>query len=246
MNFTRWSTKRLLLVDGALTLALAVLILLVQAAGAESPPGIPEPGALLYVTTFDDFNDEWDLFRGTKAAQVVAGQLQVNIGVANDGAFSWLDRAFSDFDVTVQATQLAGPDDNGYGVVFRHQDEKHFYWFLISGDGYYKITRQNGDEVRTLTADWRRSVYINLGQGAPNAIRVVAQGDHFAFYINGHRLIDLCLGERVVASTCEGGELSDVLIDPTFPYGHVGVAAYAYSQPGVLVGFDNLVVVGPE
>jgi hypothetical protein len=239
------TTKRLMILNGALALVLASLLLIVRATAAEGPPPALEPGQLLYVTTFDAFNDEWGLYPGRKSAQVVGGGLQVSIGIPNDGAFSPLDRQFGDFDMTVEATQLAGPDDNGYGVVFRHQDERSFYYFLISGDGYYQVTRQNGDEVKTLTADWRSSEYINLGQ-ATNAVRVVGRGDHFTFFVNGHQLADLCLGEHVVASTCAGGELSDVLIDPTFAYGRVGVAALSFSQAGVVIGFDNLVVLGPE
>ncbi len=248
MNVLGWSIKRLLLLDGVLIVALVALILLIRAARAESSPGAPEPGALLYATTFDDFNDEWDLYPGRKSAQVVSGQLQVNIGVPDDGAFSWLNRNFSDFDLTVHATQLAGPDDNGYGVIFRHQDEQHYYHFLISGDGYYQVLRRNGPDVQadvTTISDWRRSEYINLGQDARNVIRVVGRGDHLTFYVNGHQL-ELCLGENAIASTCEGGELTAVLVDPTFIYGHVGVAAYTFSQPGALIGFDNMVILGPE
>lgn len=247
-NITQWCTRTLLIVDLGLAAALIALIFLIQAAGVESAPAQPAPGALLYATTFDAFNDEWDLYPGRKSAQVVGGQLQVNIGDANDGAFTWLDRRFSDFDLTVEATQLAGPDDNGYGVVFRHQDEQHYFHFLISGDGYYQVLRRNGPDLLedvTTISGWRRSEHINLGQDAPNRLRVVARGDRFTFFVNGHPL-ELCLGENAIAETCQGGELTDVLIDPTFAHGHIGVAAQTFSQPGALIGFDNLVVVGPE
>ena len=144
------------------------------------------------------------------------------------------------------ANELA-PERRRYGVVFRETDPDHLYQFLISGDGYYKITRQNGpdplEDVVTLTADWRSSPYINQGQ-ATNVIRVVTRGDHFTFYINGHQVTDLCLSGNMTADQCSGEE-SDVLIDPTFAYGRVGVAALSFGQPGVVIGFDNVVAVGP-
>ena len=37
----------------------------------EIPIQRPQPGELLYATSFDDFNDEWDLYPGRDAAQVV-------------------------------------------------------------------------------------------------------------------------------------------------------------------------------
>ena len=257
MKVMKWNGKRQMLLNGGLALILALLILLIHVASSESAPPLPEPGALLYVTTFDDFNDEWDLYRGKKSAQVEEGRLKVllRMGVPNNtGAFSPLERLFSDFDMTVEATQLGGPDDNGYGVVFRHQDEEHFYQFLISGDGYYQITRSNGsdplEDIVTLN-EWRPTDLINLGQDATNHIRIIGRGDTFRFFINGHPL-ELCLGRNAITDSlgtpiCEGGELSYELVDDTFSYGHLGVGAFtSVSGAGVHVGFDNMLVVGPE
>lgn len=248
MNVLRWRTRNLLLADAVLAVVLVALLVLISQVGVAASPGAPEPGALLYLTTFDTFNDEWDLYAGRKAAQVVEGQLQIRIDVSDDGAFSWLDRLFSDFDLTVEATQLGGPDDNGYGVIFRHRDEHHFYQFLISGDGHYQLIRRNGPnaltDVTTLNV-WRRSEHVRMGQDATNVIRIVARGDTFRFYVNGQPL-ELCLGENAIPATCEGGIETDLLVDSTFAYGHIGVGARAFSDPGVVVGFDNMVVVGPE
>ncbi|MBN1285223.1 MAG: hypothetical protein JXB47_07490 [Anaerolineae bacterium] len=243
----RWNPPRLLVINGALAVTLAALLLLIRltAPGGIAPPA-PQPGELLYATTFDDFNDEWDLYEGRRAAQVEDGMLKVSIDVANNGSFSWLDRIFGDFDLTVEAMQLAGPDDNGFGVIFRHRDPDNHYHLLISGDGYYKVTRVKDGEAETLTADWRASAHIKPGTGETNVIRVVGRGSRFTFYINGARVDDLCLGENVVAFNCAGGELSDALVDETFPYGRVGVGALSFGTPGVVVGFDNMVVVGPE
>ena len=40
------------------------LVLAVMTDVIELPVEHPEPGELLFVTTFDDFNDEWDIQRG--------------------------------------------------------------------------------------------------------------------------------------------------------------------------------------
>jgi hypothetical protein len=143
------------------------------------------------------------------------------------------------------ATQLEGGDDNtGYGVVFRHQDELNHYHFLISGDGYYKVTRVLNGEAKTLTADWRPSEYINQGDAA-NVVRVVGQGDKFQFYVNDHMLTDLCIGERVTAFDCGGGTLSAELVDDTFARGSIGAAALSLYESGVVIGFDGIVITAP-
>lgn len=238
---------RLLVIDFVLTLVLVGLLLLIRVTSPDSiAPPVPEPDELLYATTFDNFNDEWDLYEGRRSAQVEDGMLKISIDVANNGSFAWLDRIFGDFDLTAEATQLAGPDDNGFGVIFRHLDPDNYYHFLISGDGYYKVTRVKDGQAETLTADWRESEYIKLGVGQTNVIRVVGRGDQFQFYINGALIDDLCLGENVVAFNCAGGELSDVLVDSALRYGHVGGGALSFNTPGVVVGFDNVVIVGPE
>jgi len=243
----KWSLARLAILDGVLALILIALVALGNAAAAEGPPPVPEPGDLLYVTTFDDFNDEWDLYPGRNSAEVVDGALQVSINKANTGVFSPLDRVFGDFDLTVEATTLDGPIDNGFGVIFRHQDEDNFYQFLISSDCCYKIMRVKDGVVERLSAKWPSSQQINLGIDAVNVIRVVGRGDRFQFYINGE-LLELCLGRNAIPATCEGGELTDTLVDASLAYGRVGVGAVTTMTggEGVTIGFDDVVIVGPE
>ncbi len=243
----RFTLRHLAILDGALALLLALLLVLVQLTAEDPPPPTPEPGELLYVTTFDAFNDEWDLYRGRKSAQVTDGMLQVHIEEETAGVFSPLDRVYGDFDLTVEASHLEGPIDNGFGVIFRHRDADNFYQFLISSDGYYKIVQVHEGAAETLTAEWAPSEHIRTGEGAANTLRVVARGSRFTFHINGQQQT-LCLGSNAIPRTCEGGEQAETLNDSTLDYGHVGVGALTTRTggPGVAIGFDNLVITGPE
>ena len=56
---------------------------------------------------------------------------------------------YSDFILEVDATQVSGPDNNTYGVIFRYGlDANEFYTFLISGDGFYVFTVDGAESRR--------------------------------------------------------------------------------------------------
>lgn len=242
-------------------LILALGAILVACTGAIP---VPRAGQLLYVTTFDAYNEDWQLYEGELAAQVVSQEgnatLQIAVDAAQAGAFTVLDQMFSDFDLTVQARQVAGPEDieaPGFGVLFRHQDNNNFYAFMISGDGYYQVTRRR-DGVDEELSDWSPSDAIRQGQ-AVNSIRVIGQGDTFTFFINDVQ-VPLCLtiwnplvpGECQVPAAEEGGQVSwsadaivNQLVDGSFARGRIGLGARSFGEPGIRIHFDNLLVCGP-
>ena len=80
------------------------------------------PGALLYVSAFTDFADEWDLYDGQQSAALVEEQLELRVTSPQTATWSTARPRFRDFDLSVSATALAGPIDNAYGVVFHARD----------------------------------------------------------------------------------------------------------------------------
>lgn len=218
-----------------------------------------EPGQVAYVAAFDGFTEDWSQYQGALAAQVTdGGVLRLETDSASSGPFSVTRQYFGDFDLRAQAVPVAGPEDNGYGLIFRLQDngntdlsDDRFYWFLISSDGYYQVVRVlNGQQKRL--SDWIPSDAIQTGIGAANWLRVVASGDRFRFYVNNQPL-QLCLPDDPDAEStftalneCVQGQMVDELVDSTIPNGRIGVTAHAFSEGGVAVEFDNVMVLGPE
>lgn len=230
----------------------------------ELPVARPEPGELLYATTFDDFNDEWDVYAGRDAVQVQAvpddsGQLNAALvveygsGAPDEVVWSVLDRKFSDFDLRVTARLLEGPvDQNQFGVVFRYRDESNFYIFRISADGYYSLGRVR-DGVQEKISDWGVSELIRQGN-VPNEIRVIGYGDEFRFFINGQPA-PLCLkGENETSmwanwegpGICYTSEPTAVFRDEAFAQGRIGLAAGTIDGSEVVVAFDDVIVTGPD
>lgn len=76
-------------------------------------------GELLYAAAFDGFTDEWDVYQGQQSAKILEGRLELGISAAHTAGWSTALPRFADFDITVQATALAGPVDNAFGIVFR-------------------------------------------------------------------------------------------------------------------------------
>jgi hypothetical protein len=238
----------------------------------EIPVPKPEPGDLLYATSFDAFNDEWNLYPGRDAAQIVkVGDLEaavsansdvtplsgdvlvIKYGSSESGEVVWspLDRKFGNLDLRVTAQQFSGPvEESQYGVAFRYRDKKNSYFFRITGDGYYSLVKvKNGfqEDISVLGfSDAIRQGY------AANDIRVVARGDEFRFFVNGQPM-PLCLKGKNRYSmwagpgVCvEGGELTYVYRDSTFKQGRVALVAGTIYGSDIEVAFDDLVIVGPE
>jgi hypothetical protein len=101
-----------------------------------------------------------------------------------------------------------------------------FYRFDISGDGYFEFSRRNdeSDNAWTTITDWVESAAIQEG-ASENRLRIEAEGSRFSFYIN----------DQLVAEAD----------DPTYRSGSIGLDAGSFSEGGVEVAFDNLMVTEP-
>jgi hypothetical protein len=223
-----------------------------------------EPGKVAYVSAFDGFKDEWGLYSGRLSADILdTNALRLDVDTTNRFTWSTARPYFSDFDVSVQATASDGPENNSYGLIFRHQDKGNtapedddYYLFLISSDGYYQVFRQLNSAAEKQRqkelSTWIPSPAVNAGIGAQNTLRVVGSGDRFQFYINGQRM-QLCIPDDPngtstydeAKSEC-AGQMVNTLVDSSIPYGRLGVVAGALDDPGVAADFDNFVVTGPE
>jgi hypothetical protein len=132
--------------------------------------------------------------------------------------------SFADGVYEVEATQVAGPLNNGYGFLFKVDEETDsFYVFEISGDGWIWIGRCadlcESEQVALVGGDWFRSPAVNQGLQATNILRVVVDGTLMTFYVNG----------------VEVGRTSDDRLTE----GDIAVMVEALGESGVRVIFDN-------
>jgi hypothetical protein len=219
-----------------------------------------ESGKVAYLATFDALQQDWNLSVGRLKSEILdTGVLRLEVGDIKSLPFAEANPYFGDFDLQVEATPVDGPENNGYGVIFRLQnkdnsspDDDDFYLFLISSDGYYRVVRSFNHEQKELST-WIPSPAVIQHTGVTNRLRVVAKGDQFQFFINGQQ-VALCIPDDPTARStyseqtgeCTGGKMLDTLADSSIPNGQIGVAAETFDEAGVVVDFDNLVVYGPS
>ncbi len=176
----------------------------------------------------DDFSDPaggWQAESDASAeVRCYEGVMSLLVEVPNRLAWASAGREFSDFRLAVEATQVAGPDDNEYGVLVRMRDADHFYRFSISGDGYYLVSKYDGGAWEVLNGDWTSSAAIHPGT-VTNLLEVVCQSATMTFLVNG-----------VTLTQVEDGSYSR---------GDVGLYAGSFFEPGVEIHFDNLTVTEP-
>lgn len=231
------------------------------------------PDTLIYAASFDGASDdalnlEWEQYQGRQSAELIDGNLRISVGEPNDGNYSASLYTFIDFDLRVRAHAVEGPDNNGYGVIFRLLDRNNYYLFLVSSDGYYSVQRVLDGEFKEIST-WINTttpnpelngLTVNTGLDAVNEIRVVARGDQFEFYVNEVRAV-LCIPNNPDAVStyyeffdtpedrCVQGQIVDTLTDNSIPYGRLGVVAQSFDlnpeiDRAVVVDFEHLLVFG--
>ncbi len=174
-----------------------------------------------WLETFDDA-ETWRL--GSDAAaelEISEGRLYINILQPGQVAWAVAERTFTDFKLQVDATQLAGPLDNEYGVLVRMDGDAHFYAFSVSGDGYVRASRYDDGRWEVLGSDW--VAYEAVNQGAEtNTLTVKAQGAELTFWVNDEQVLQVT--------------------DDALARGEIGLYAGAFNESGVSIAFDNLVI----
>ena len=132
---------------------------------------------------------------------------------------------FKDAQIEVDATRLAGPVDNRFGLICRFQDIDNYYVFIISSDGYYAIGKiKNG--IATLLGQEMMAFNNSILQGeGTNHLRFDCVGDTLKGSVNGNPLA--------------------LTNDADFSTGDAGLVTGAFEEGGVEISFDNFMVYKP-
>ena len=193
----------------------------------DSPPTstMTEPGPLVYADNFDDPDSGWSTFRGENTAvSYEDGGYRMTVNLAQYIVWGNPELALDlgDMVIEVDVRQVEGPLDNNFGVLLRYledDDQRSYYWFQISGDGYFSVDLRQDNEWITLKG-WEASDAIETGLGVTNHIRIDCSGSQFSFYNNDVHLVDI--------------------FDATIERGNIGLAAGTFDEAGIAVQFDNL------
>ncbi len=179
-----------------------------------------------FTDTFDEVGT-WTVGDDATATGTIQNGVY-NISVEESGAIFWVSggRNFANAEYEVAATPIEGTVDNGYGMLFRvNNEEKNYYLFKVSSDGFVWIGRcaTNCTESTALVErDWFASDAVLQGLGLTNILRVQASGSDMIFYVN-----DTEVGRTT---------------DETYTAGDIGLIAETFAPGGLQVEFDNFTV----
>lgn len=178
---------------------------------------------VLFAESFDGSADKLGQYsRATGTAGVLAGEFQIDVLEPNYMQWSLVNGAFSDSIIELQARKAEGPDNNLYGVICRYQDDLNFYYLVVSSDGFYGIGRVLNGSRTLLSADQMQPTTAVQGGTAVNHLKAKCAGSTLALEVNGVGLVSV--------------------EDPNFAQGQVGLLAGDFSDSGVDIRFDNLLI----
>lgn len=186
-----------------------------------------------YEETFDSIGDWGAGDSGDAIGNVSNGVYEMNV-LAEDGLYwSTAGESLGSGTYTLETTQVAGTVDNGYGMMFKVDEEKNnFYLFEVSSDGFVWIGWCEGgcsDTAENLVGDgWVESKAVNEGLNATNTLRVEVDGNNLTFSVNGQ----------------EVGQITDD--SSSEEKGDIGILVETLGQGDVKVNFDNFKFTPPQ
>lgn len=214
-------------------IALVVVAWLLVATGCDAVNSVrqklpisPDSGEILFVDDFSDPDSGWQTW--SEADSVIAyheGGLRFIINEPHYDYWSRPGRWYGDVRLETLVTLKNGSDDNDFGLICRFQDDRNFYMFLASSDGYAGIVKvQNGNYEVISGTSLEYKTEVARGQ-ASNLLRAECAGTELKFFVND---------AQVAAAN-----------DETFPEGDIGLIAGTYDSPGVDILFDHFLALQP-
>jgi hypothetical protein len=188
-------------------------------ATALAPSPVSDSGVLL----FDDFSDaprstlteEED---DTSRSSFDAGMFVIEVKKAETLTWALADGLYDDVVIQADSTIAAGSKAVAAGLIFHYQDNRNFYLFSVSSDGYYALEVLQNNEWQTLI-DWTPSESISATH---NTLRVEIKGGKIAMLVNG--------------------DLLEATQDTTLSGGGAGLAVSSFDAGQVTTRFDNLLI----
>lgn len=192
----------------------------------ESPAVTELPQKVLFSDDFSNPLSGWDVRHDADAiTDFQNGEFVIYVGKINTTLWSIPNRYMTDVVIDVDIREVAGPDDNLFGVICRYQDANNFYRFVISGKGYAGITKRSQGIVTVLSEPLlSQSPVVNRGY-ASNHIKAICQGSQLIMYVN----------DQLVAQA----------EDSEFSAGDTGLMASSGEFPGVEIHYTNYVITEP-
>ena len=214
-----------LLVFIGLFMALALSACQFPSPAVPTPIPAAQPGDVLFYDDFTNLASGWDRFTSAEGTMDYDGSgYRFLVNALQTNFWSTPGKSFKDVRFDVDVAKLSGPDENRIGLICRYVDND-YYFFMVSSDGYFTIGKYIGDVATQLgQSEMKYTEIIHKGL-AVNHLRADCIGNTLTFFVN----------DNLVAQV-QDAELTE---------GDIGLLVGTFSEPGVDVIFDNLLVTQP-
>jgi len=210
-----------------------VVLLFISVAGIAC--GTPQQASnVLYQDDFSNTSSGWPSTNDSDGiTDYDKGSYRIRvdtIGVDKNGMDIWAhpnQDLQGDVRIEVDATKIAGPDDNDMGVLCRYtkkNDALNFYYFMITSDGYIGIAKMKDSNSKILSSE-KMTKSDTIKKASVNHIRADCIGDQLTLYVNGTEVANVT--------------------DNEYTGGDIGLIAGTFTAPGVDIHFDNFIVTKP-
>jgi hypothetical protein len=184
-------------------------------------------GNILLIDDFSSNINNWTIWEN-EAGSAVSYFQQGLVFIVNIPQYDYIslpNGSFGDVRIETTVNKLTGPDDNDFGIICRYQNEKNYYSFIISSDGYFGIIKVKDGKYQLLNnSSLEFNPLIHTGNEF-NYLRMDCIGNTISVYVNNAKLAEAT--------------------DTDFAIGKVGLMAGSFSKPGVAILFDNFLVLKP-
>ncbi len=93
---------------------------------------------------------------------------------------------YQDFFIQSNMKKVSGVNNYGYGIAWGLKDANNNFYFQVSGNGYYKVTKLKNGKYKYLIK-WKKSKYIKQNRST-NKLGVKKVGNRIYFYINNNQV----------------------------------------------------------
>ncbi len=210
----------------AMVLVLAAALTLGCSLTSGAAPSGSTSTNVLFQDDFSDTGSGWDHMSSDKATtDYQDGIYRIYVSDSNSDYWANPGLSFGDVRVEVEASKVAGPDDNDLGVICRYQDTQNFYFGLISSDGFAGIGKVKAGDQKLISGDQLESADAVRQGNSKNTLRLDCVGNSLTLVVNGTQVSSVT--------------------DSDFTTGDVGLMAGTYDTPGTDIQFDNFIVRAP-
>jgi hypothetical protein len=186
-----------------------------------------QAGNILYMDDFSNPKSGWPSWKGQNGSIIdyQAAGLRILVNQSQTDLFALPGKKFSNSRIEVDTVKIGGPDNNHFGILCRYQDEKNYYSFLITSDGYngiVKVKDGNFSMLSGATLEYNQTIRQGENQ---NHLRADCANQSLSLYVNNQKSLEA--------------------YDSDFSSGGIGLIAGTYATGGVDLYFDNFIIFTP-